>query len=168
MEITRELVKDIPIFSNLTDEEFLELANMAEVIEVKAEDTLFRQKDKSEAFYIILQGSLEVLKDMKYGKTKKLADMGKGAVVGEMAFLAGTRRSATIRAIDDGILIKIKKEPFKASMRQGESLAGYKLIYFIARSLSEKLKLQVDKFQELSEKRQKNRKSGIFQYIFSK
>ena len=171
MKITRELVKDISIFSELTEEEFIELSGMTEVVKVKAGEVLLKQRDKSEAFYIILEGELEVLKEMKKGKIKKLVEMGPGAIVGEMAFIAGTRRSATIKALTDITLIKIKNKPFKASMAEGESLASYKVILHIAKNLSKKLKIQIDRFQILYEKKgQGKKKDSIFsslKHIFS-
>ena len=68
MKIDSKLLKNIPIFSELTDDELLEISSMAELIDIKDGEILFNQGDGSDAFYIILEGKLEVLKFTKIKK----------------------------------------------------------------------------------------------------
>jgi len=160
MNLNIETLKNIAIFSELTDIELLEISQMAELIDIKEGETLFKQGDSSDAFYLILEGTLEVLKFTKKRKIQKLVRMSSGAVVGEMAFIAETRRSATIKAVTNTQLIKVKKKPFKISMRECKSIATYKVIHCLSRELALKFREQVDNFQKLYEEKSHNKRKG--------
>jgi potassium-dependent mechanosensitive channel len=162
MEISRELVKNISIFEDLTDEEFRELAGTADLLKIHSGDILFKQNEQSNAFYIILDGKLELLKSFKKGSPRRLTLLEHGDIFGEMSFISETRRTGTIKAISDSTLIRIKKKPFKESMRKGKNLATYKVIYKLSKLLSHKLTEMVKKMEEVYEKRSQEKQSTGF------
>lgn len=71
---------------------------------------LFRDGDPSDAMYVIKGGKLAVTK-AKNNSEIILAELGPGAMVGEMAFFDGKPRSASVKAIKDAEVICL---PFKA------------------------------------------------------
>jgi PAS domain S-box-containing protein len=69
-------------------------------------ETLFLEGDRSQDLYILLEGKAGVLKG-----TKTIAEISdKGSVFGEMSFLLGENRTATVKALTDLKVIKIPKE----------------------------------------------------------
>ena len=58
---------------------------------------LCKQGDSSSEIYFLKNGSLEIITEVN-GAEVRLSKLGDGAMVGEMAFYSGDKRSATIRA----------------------------------------------------------------------
>jgi len=71
--------------------------------------TLFSEGDAGDAAYLIEEGRLEIFATRSDGDLV-LACRGPGEVVGEMAILDGGKRSATVRALADSVLIVITRE----------------------------------------------------------
>lgn len=71
---------------------------------------LFRDGDPSDAMYVIKGGKLAVTKSKNTSEIV-LAELGPGAMVGEMAFFDGRPRSASVKAVKDSEVICL---PFKS------------------------------------------------------
>ncbi len=162
MEVTIKLLKDIPLFRDLTKEELKQIAEITEEINLSKNSFLFRQGEEADSFYIILEGEVEVIKEFSK-KEQKLVNMSKGAIIGEMAFLTETRRTGSIRATEKTKLIKISKEKFKKLMKE-ENIAVYKLIYRISQILSFRLARISEQFVDQYESEQIPRQEGIIEY----
>jgi len=68
--------------------------------------SVFLEGDDSQDLYILLEGKAGISKG-----TKRLAEIsGRGSVFGEMSFLLGENRTATVKALTDLKVIKIPKE----------------------------------------------------------
>jgi CRP/FNR family cyclic AMP-dependent transcriptional regulator len=78
---------------------------------------LFRDGDPSDAMYVIKGGKLAVTK-AKNNSEIVLAELGPGAMVGEMAFFDGRPRSANVKAVKDAEVICL---PFKSLHAQFQS-----------------------------------------------
>ena len=55
---------------------------------------------------------------------QQVAQLGPGAVFGEMALLTGERRTADIVALDDVVALEIGKESLQPILQQSPELAG--------------------------------------------
>ena len=73
-------------------------------------ETLFRQDDRGEDFYIVSRGRLEVLHTNRDGRTFLINFHEPGEYIGEVAALSGGPRSATVRAAEDTELIVVDKD----------------------------------------------------------
>ncbi len=78
---------------------------------------LFRDGDPSDSMYVIKGGKFAVTKSKNTSEIV-LAELGPGAMVGEMAFFDGRPRSASVKAIKDSEVICL---PFKALHAQFQS-----------------------------------------------
>jgi len=75
--------------------------NTIEHIKVKnysAGETVFKEGEKSDDFYIILTGKAEVIKNNSHNKEVVLAILSPGEVFGELGIILGLSRQATVRA----------------------------------------------------------------------
>jgi anti-sigma regulatory factor (Ser/Thr protein kinase) len=80
----------------------------SEILECRPEDVIFRQGEESSFLYYVAEGEFRVeVDDMPIGRITP-DDM----LLGEMSFLLEETRSATVKAITCGRLIKISKESF--------------------------------------------------------
>src|SRR6266540_4293541 len=86
-------VKTIPLFALLTEKEQKHVAQLADEIAVPAETHLVDEGKFAHEFFVIVDGSAEVVHD---GKT--VATLGPGDFFGEMALLATERRTASVIA----------------------------------------------------------------------
>lgn len=84
---------------------------------VPAGHYLFRDGDPSDAMYVIKGGKFAVTKSKNTSEIV-LAELGPGAMVGEMAFFDGRPRSASVKAMKDSEVICL---PFKSLHAQFQS-----------------------------------------------
>lgn len=83
----------IPLFAELTLDQRESVARLCEEAEVARGDTLLREGDFGYAMFAITSGSAEVVQDGVVIRT-----LGPGDVFGEVAVLAGGRRTASVVA----------------------------------------------------------------------
>jgi CRP-like cAMP-binding protein len=81
-----------------------------------AGDTVFRQGDAGDRLYIIKSGVLEVLAMRDGADAVPVAYLGTGDVLGELALLTGSRRSATARAPERAEVLALDKAVFQDLM----------------------------------------------------
>lgn len=77
---------------------------------IEKDHYLFREGDPPDAMYVIKSGKLAVVKS-KQNNEIILAEIGPGAMVGEMAFFDNKPRSASVKALKDSEVIAL---PYKA------------------------------------------------------
>lgn len=101
-----------------------------ETFKFKAGETVFKQGEPSNYLYYLAQGSFEVIVDSEPVSVLTPDDI----FVGEMSFLLNNKRSATVRAVTDGCLIRISKKEFVEGIKEKPH---YSL--FLARLLAQRL-----------------------------
>ena len=74
-------------------------------------EALLRQGEAADAAYIIVDGRCEVSRE-ENGQTRVLRIMEAGEVFGETAILAGSPRTASVKALSDLTLYAIRGEVF--------------------------------------------------------
>ena len=73
---------------------------------LQAGDTLFQQGDVGSSMYILREGRLEALVRQANGTELKVGEIEEGDPVGEIQLLTGGRRTASVRALDDSVLLE--------------------------------------------------------------
>jgi predicted acylesterase/phospholipase RssA/CRP-like cAMP-binding protein len=85
-----------------------------EICEVAGGDWLFRQGDEGSALYLLVRGRLHVFREKPEPTPPQLlGEVVPGESVGEAGILSGQKRSASIRAIRDSLLIRISRKSFE-------------------------------------------------------
>jgi hypothetical protein len=108
------LKKDhISLFRSLDEEHFIDFMSIIETIPVWKGKTILRQHEKDDDIYVILAGRLEVVRD-----SSRLCIMNQGEVFGELAFFCRGERTATVRALERSILVKIPSGLLKEFARK--------------------------------------------------
>lgn len=115
-------LKKIPLFSELPEEDLKSLCEMVNVVQLKAGETLFLEGSPGDYAYVIREGEFEVLKSSER-RDVLLAVRAAGEVIGEMALLEDTPRTASVRARTDGALLAISKTQLDHLMEGGPSAA---------------------------------------------
>ena len=93
--------------------------------EIEAGATLFKQGDAGDAMYLIDQGRLGVYIAVEDDpEPKKIGEIGDGDVVGEMALIKNSPRSATIIAETHVQMMRIEKEAFQRVILESPQMKG--------------------------------------------
>ncbi len=95
-------LKEIPIFSHLSDEEAKRLAAFASETSVAEGQILMKQGDYSTELIAIQEGTADVIQD---GKT--IASLGEGDLIGEMGLLEREPRNADVIATSPMRVMKL-------------------------------------------------------------
>ena len=143
---------------DLTDEELLGLARIIQAVNFGPSEVVFREGESGDALYVIRSGQVKVLKSVEGGQGQHtLGILSAPAILGEMALLDRSPRSATIQVTEDApaSLLRISQEDFEALFREQKSVA-LKVTYRLAQLLShrlrvsnvERLRLERDRLQE--------------------
>ncbi len=78
--------------------------------ELRGGDLLFRIGDRSDALYVLCSGSLGVFgRGLARGAPQLLGVIAPGETVGELGFLTGQPRTATVRALRDCTLLRLHR-----------------------------------------------------------
>jgi NTE family protein len=99
----------VDIFRDLLPMERAALAAELEQIRVPRGGVLVHQNEISDALFIVESGRFEV---SVAGREAPIAEIGPGSPVGEIAFLAGGARTATVTAARDSVVMKLTREQF--------------------------------------------------------
>ncbi len=121
-----------PLFQGLSDDELQQLMDMAEPVSLRAGDVLIRQGDLGDAAYVVIKGEFEIQKQS--GESLIKIDIrNPGDVVGEMALLARTTRSATVISKTDSETLRIPQEAFEKLLSSSSTAAMAVLHWVMAR-----------------------------------
>jgi len=151
----RDEVKDFEIFRGLTPSEVFLLLKAARTVEFDAEQTILHEGAVGENIYLVLDGVVEARRGTLARAGSWNVRIGKGSVLGEIAFLLHVPRSMTVVAATPCKLVEIDRDRFH-EMLDAKLTAPYKLIHNIAIALAERLHARDRAHQDLLEAQQRS------------
>ncbi len=102
------LLRSVSVFDPLPLPALEQLAAGLESLDVAAGTPVFEQGDAGDGCYVIESGTAEVV-----GDGSRIATLGPGDLVGEIALLREVPRTATVRALTDLRLRRLEGEPVR-------------------------------------------------------
>ena len=108
------------VFPDLVGPELDSLADEAERVSFAPGDTIVAEGDTADRFYVIAQGEVAISRRSPEGDEIKLAALGRGQFFGEVGILAETRRTATVRAVDDVELLALSWQAFQETLERSD------------------------------------------------
>lgn len=122
--MNEELIRQIPIFSLLPEEEISYLIRVLKPREIAPDTVLFNEGDQGGSFSIILEGEVEVIKSLGTKDERLLSVEGKGSFLGEMSLLYPDQlRTASVRTKTGVSLLDMGREEFIGLMQREASLS---------------------------------------------
>lgn len=100
----------LELFSDLPASEMAALAAEFETRSLRRGEVLVRQGEEADALYVVVSGRFSVALE---GRNSPLCEIGPGQPVGEIAFLAGGTRTATVRAMRDSLVLRLGRDDFE-------------------------------------------------------
>ncbi|MCB0364804.1 MAG: cyclic nucleotide-binding domain-containing protein [Bdellovibrionaceae bacterium] len=115
--IASELRK-IALFESLDETYLNKLVEHGKVLRYKRNSKIIVQGLEGKSMYVLLSGSVEVVKNHESGAEEHVAQLGPGSVFGEMALLTGALRNADVLACDGATVFEIQKRDFAQLLRE--------------------------------------------------
>ncbi len=106
--INAEILSEMEIFRELTQEQRVALVPYFEVMEFRKNNYLFHQGDERDYLYLILEGELDLL-DLSLGMEKIFVTVGPGTVLGEPLLVEKDRYSLSGRGVTAGVCARISE-----------------------------------------------------------
>lgn len=139
------------IFSDLERGCLSCLAAIATPVSFKKGQEIFIEGDKGDSFYQILEGSVGIGKKDEAGTQRQLAVLKENDILGEMALLTDSPRSATARCLTDVRLLRILRSDFQKQIKPGEG-QGYQILMHLVGVLCRRLRDMNERVSELLQK----------------
>ena len=131
-----ELLRRVPLFSELDDPELERIAQVAIPRRFPNDTRVFHEGDPGDACFIVRTGSCRVTREHPDGRAITLANLGPGAIFGELAMLDGEARSASVEATEDTDLLALPASDMRSLIRENPGMAE-KLVVALTRRLRE-------------------------------
>ncbi|MGL6279572.1 MAG: cyclic nucleotide-binding domain-containing protein, partial [Gaiella sp.] len=96
-----DLIRSVPLFEHCSKRDLARIARIAEQRTVPEGTELIREGEPGDAFYAVVEGSIVVRR-----KGRKLAELGAGSFVGEIALLSRSPRTATVVATTELVVLE--------------------------------------------------------------
>jgi len=117
------LLKNIPLFSELTTEDLAQLVDDFQLKRYNPDEIIFHQGDTSREMYVILTGKVRIFKTSPGGGETTLEIFSTHSIIGEFAAIDDQPRSASARAIVESELLVMTRARFFQHMRAIPDLA---------------------------------------------
>jgi CRP/FNR family transcriptional regulator len=118
-----EILKRVPIFSSLPDDELNALAKLAVERNFTSSESIFWEGDAPVWFHIVIEGRVKVIKHSSTGKEFIIAFFGPGEMIGEVAVLENKPYPASAQSVARTRVISIRQEAFLAFLASRPQVA---------------------------------------------
>jgi CRP-like cAMP-binding protein len=135
-EDTIALLRAVPVFSELGEDELARVAEVAVPRQFVAGEVVFREGDDSSTCYVVRNGRARAVREHPDGRSITLANFGPGDIFGELAMFDDERRSATIETLEDTEAIAILGGDMRRLLSEHAEIA-VKLLASLGRRLRE-------------------------------
>jgi aspartate ammonia-lyase len=137
MDEIRRLLEETRTFAGLSGAALDLLAGCARRRTLRAGDTLFRQEAPREAFFLVVSGQVEILRETG-GRVERLVVLGPGQAVGEGAFLHASQHSATARALTEVDLAELPRDEIHGRLA-ADGTAAIEVLSRVALAMNRRL-----------------------------
>jgi putative ABC transport system ATP-binding protein len=117
------VLRAVPIFGDLDTARLKLLAFTGERVAFAPGDVLFRQGDESDAAYVLLSGTADVVIEAGDDGPLRVSGVAQNAIVGEMGLVTDDPRSATVVATSAIDALKLRKDVFLALLAEFPKMA---------------------------------------------
>lgn len=132
------------LFASLSPREMDWLCRVGEMCSSSPGDVLIQEGDPTTELYVILTGQAEVSVTDKLGGRMDLAVLKSGDHFGEMSFIDGQPRSATVVAMKESRMLRIPRREFQTMIGQHPQI-----VFSLMRGLSATIRKMTHQLEDL-------------------
>jgi CRP/FNR family cyclic AMP-dependent transcriptional regulator len=123
----------VEIFSGLGRRDLKALAKSCSESSYAEGEAICRQGERGVAAFLVVSGRVRVEEEMEGGRVVPVAEIGQGAMVGELSVIDGAERVATLRAASEVDCLVLTQWNMLALLRERPSIAAAMLPVVIKR-----------------------------------
>jgi CRP-like cAMP-binding protein len=146
---TLEAQPPVSIFADFLDEEVYIIGQFAEQVTVMAGTDVFRAGSADRSLYVVIEGMLQAIIHPVAGEDLVVGEIQPGDVFGELSFLDGYSRTATVRCLADAVLLCLSRLQFDRLQASHPTIAS-KLMSDLALVLALRLRAADHMIADLS------------------
>lgn len=117
------ILSGVRLFEGFTQEQLRLLAFGAENIHLPADRKLYREEDEADSAYVVVSGRISLYRDID-GTRTEVGSAGPGAMLGELALIADTRRLTSAAAQVDSEIIRLNRKMFHRILEEYPEVAA--------------------------------------------
>lgn len=118
----RNCIERVPIFSNLTNVEMLEIASITTEKTFEKGEMIYMAGDSSDNLYVIHKGKVKITRLTESGKEQVIRILGPGEFLGELSLFSSVAMTDNGEAIEKVTMCMISGEKLKALMTRYPSI----------------------------------------------
>jgi CRP-like cAMP-binding protein len=139
MDQKLEALAKVPLLAGLGKDDLAEVGQLSDIVDVPAGHVLMREGAYGSEFYIVLEGTVEVVADGK----GVLSTLGPGAFLGEIALVDHGLRTATVTTTTPATLVVLGTREFR-SLLHGRPEIQVQVLEAMARRLRQQVATPTD------------------------
>jgi hypothetical protein len=116
IKLHRDVMLKSDLFSNMKPREIKKVLLMGSISKHSAGSEIFAQGSVGENMYVVLEGSVDVIRQVPGEAEHLLATLGPGDAFGELGFLGAFERSASIRSKSDVELLALNSKTTRRAL----------------------------------------------------
>lgn len=118
----KNCIERVPIFSNLSTEEMLEIASITTDRIFEKGEMIYMAGDISDSLYVIHKGKVKITRFTESGKEQVIRVLGPGEFMGELSLFSSNPMTDNGEAIEKVTMCKISGEKLKSLMARYPSI----------------------------------------------
>lgn len=119
----KEALSQVPLFSDLTEDEINILSDLTRIRKYDKNETIIHKLDEGDAFFSLVSGRVKVVLNDDEGKEFIVEIMGEKDFFGELALLDGEPRSASVVAMEPTEAVVIRRQDFLDTLEANPKLS---------------------------------------------
>lgn len=119
----RRLLSRIPFLDALNESELDSLAADASEREFRPGEVLVREGEQDTSLFVLVEGTLEASTRAEDDHEEKVGTIKPGQAIGEMSFLTGEPRAATVTALTNAYVLQLRRAAFEPILRARPAIA---------------------------------------------
>jgi NTE family protein len=123
MEGKVQILQSLPLLAGMGEDSIRELAEVAEFVALKKNDVALCEGEQGDGLYVVVSGRLQAYTPVKGRGERVYVRYCSGDWFGEMPLLSGQTNWASVRALNDSVLLKIPRAAFAVMLGRDPRVA---------------------------------------------
>ena len=132
-KIRRDFLARVEVFAELGRRDLKAVAKSCSQSSFQDGEYLCRQGERGVAAFLIVSGKVGIENELPGGETVPLAELGQGAMVGELSIIDGAERVASVRAIGEVDTLVLTQWNMQGLLKDRPSIAASMLPIVVRR-----------------------------------
>jgi len=146
--ISLKFLKSHALFGGIEDDDLVFFLSLMKQENHSGGDVIVSEGETGDCLYLIVEGSVEILKnvsDSSSDSMERIATLGTGETFGEMAIIDLQKRSATVRTLEQTIVLKLSHKNIFDIAKKNNYIYSI-VIMNLAREISRRLRVMDDRY----------------------